>query len=217
VALVIATDGVPSDGDKHDVVQALKRLGNDLSVFMVIRLSTDEDDVMKYYQEIDEQLELPLEVVDDMQSEAREILAQGNNWLVYSPLLHKIREGGMFVKLFDLLDERRLTPTEVFIFAQLLVQKEGRPPIPQDARGFCMALENAVAEAPLVYDATHNCMAPPIRFAQARESVMPQIHAYPHVGRAADRPLYVHVASATRQMVGAVSAAACKRRRIHQS
>ena len=35
-----------------------------------------------------------MEVLDDIESEAKEIMAAGNGWLVYTPLLHKIREAG---------------------------------------------------------------------------------------------------------------------------
>merc|ERR1712025_1396566 len=77
-----------------------------------------------------------------------EIYSQGNGWLTYSPLLHRIREGGTFVKLFDLLDERQLTPTEVSLFTQLLLRREGDAPMPRTAVEFCKALRGAVYEAP---------------------------------------------------------------------
>merc|ERR1711988_594224 len=107
--LVIATDGLPTsqgyaptDTAKAEVVQVMRQLSVDLPVFLVIRLCTDEDDVVAFYNRIDEEEELLLEVIDDLESEAQEICDKGNDWLTYSPMIHMIREGGTFVKLFDL-------------------------------------------------------------------------------------------------------------------
>merc|ERR1711862_101704 len=67
VVLVIATDGLPTSAysgtstahDMHVMVELLKRLGTELSVFIVIRLTADDDDVVAYYNKVDEELELP--------------------------------------------------------------------------------------------------------------------------------------------------------------
>lgn len=155
------------------MVNILKRLGTELSVFIVIRLTTDDDDVISFYNEVDDELELPLEVLDDIESEAKEIRDKGNSWLAYSPLLHRIREGGTFVKLFDLLDERCFTPTEVSIFAQLLLRQEDDVPMPRIAEDFCEALQDAVGEAQLVYDPLLRRMVPPIHVSQACWVVVP--------------------------------------------
>lgn len=190
VVLVIATDGLPTaaglstvayngyngqsqQAAKRQVVQGLVRLMSELSVFVVIRLTTDDDNVISYYNDLDEELEWPLEVLDDIESEAKEIRKSGNGWLTYSPLLHKIREGGTFVKLFDLLDERCLTPTEVSLFAQLLLRGPEEAPMPRSAEDFYNALVKAVDEAPAVYDPLRRCMAPPIQVSKAWWVVMP--------------------------------------------
>jgi len=182
VVLVIATDGLPTGpnagwgsqaSNRNQLVDILKRLGFGLSVFIVIRLCTDESDVVDYYNKLDEELELPLEVVDDIQGEAREIRSQGNTWLTYSPLLHKIREGGTFVKLVDLLDERRLTPNEVSIFAQLLLRQEQDEPMPRSADDFCTALSSAIDRTPLVYDPLKGCMGPAIKLSDVKWALHP--------------------------------------------
>merc|ERR1711988_1411510 len=135
--LVIATDGLPTsqgytptDAAKTEVVQELRQLSNELPVFLVIRLCTDEDSVVEYYNRIDEEEELPLEVIDDLESEATEIRDKGNDWLTYSPMIHMIREGGTFLKLLDLLDERKLNALEVRLLAGHLLQLADHPPLP---------------------------------------------------------------------------------------
>jgi hypothetical protein len=179
VVLVIATDGLPtsafsavsSEVEKRRMTDALKRLGFELSVIIVIRLVTDDDEVINFYNEVDKEVELPLEVIDDLMSEAKEIRSQGNSWLAYSPLLHKIREGGNFVKLLDMLDERRLTPTEVSVFVQLLLRDEQDEPLPRSAENFCNGLADAIQRAPLVYDPLSRSMVPPVKLSEVTWAV----------------------------------------------
>lgn len=181
VVLIFATDGLPTSAssgmstpeDKQRMVAGLRRLMTQLSVFVVIRLCTDDSAVKRYYNSVDEELELSLEVLDDIENEAKEIRAKGNGWVAYSPLLHRIREGGTFMKLFDFLDERRLTPVEVSLVAQLLLRGEGEPPMPHAAEEFLDALEGEVGSAPAVYDPLRRRMGPPVHTSLVRWTILP--------------------------------------------
>lgn len=101
--VVIATDGEPSDGDMAVAMKALERL----PVWVVVRLCTDSDAVTAYWNNIDADLELELDVLDDLAGEAEEV-AGSNPWLTYAQPLHRLREFGVPLKELDLLDERRL-------------------------------------------------------------------------------------------------------------
>jgi len=199
IVLVIATDGLPTSATsstttgrhKSELVEVLKKLGFELSVFIVIRLTTDDDDVVDYYNQVDAELELPLEVIDDIKSEAKEIQSQGNGWLTYSPLLHKIREGGTFVKLLDLLDERRLTPTEISVFVQLLLRREQEEPMPRTAEDFCNAIDDVLQHTDLVYDPLKGSMGPTVKLHQVKWAL--------------SGGLAGHVASSMRSLVQALS------------
>jgi len=92
--LVIASDGAASDGD---VAVALRPL-QDLPVWVVVRLCTDDDEVINYWQAIDEQLELNLDVLDDNAGEAAEV-KKFAPWLNYALPLHRLREWGSADKL----------------------------------------------------------------------------------------------------------------------
>ena len=87
--IVIATDGQSSDGDIATVSltsdtfykhfsktfhnsQAMRPLQS-LPVWVVIRLCTDNDSVVDYWNNIDGQLELDMDVLDDFASEAKEV------------------------------------------------------------------------------------------------------------------------------------------------
>eukprot|EP00549_Striatella_unipunctata_P009686 CAMPEP_0118678788 /NCGR_PEP_ID=MMETSP0800-20121206/3418_1 /TAXON_ID=210618 ORGANISM="Striatella unipunctata, Strain CCMP2910" /NCGR_SAMPLE_ID=MMETSP0800 /ASSEMBLY_ACC=CAM_ASM_000638 /LENGTH=250 /DNA_ID=CAMNT_0006574693 /DNA_START=579 /DNA_END=1331 /DNA_ORIENTATION=+ len=125
VVVVLATDGLPSDDRgvsseycKNELVDALKML-QAMPVWIVIRLCTDDDDVVDFYNNLDKDLEKSVEVLDDFLSEAKEV-RQHNPWLNYALPLHRCREMGYYHRLFDLLDERKLTKNELKQFCMIL-------------------------------------------------------------------------------------------------
>ena len=147
VVVCLATDGIPTDEAGYmaapgtvaraDFERALRRLLHDLPVWMVIRLCTDDDAVLQYYEELDGQLEFNLEVLDDYLGEAKEV-NKFNPWLTYGLPLHRCREMGFHDKLLDLLDERKLTLDEVAQFARLLLIGESSSSVTTAKRvGWC--------------------------------------------------------------------------------
>lgn len=102
--VIIATDGESSDGD---VAQALRPL-KDLPAWVVVRLCTNEDKIVNYWNDIDSVLELDMDVLDDLFGEAGEVQAV-NPWLNYNEVMHRIREFGVSFKELDMLDERLLS------------------------------------------------------------------------------------------------------------
>jgi len=124
VYLTLATDGLPTNSrrqhDKQQMVQELKHMANTLPIQMVIRLCTDDAEVVEFYNRIDEEYELPLDILDDFQSEAQEIAAAGNGFFTYTPVLHRIREAGTLYKLLDAIDEQKFNALEVRKFVELL-------------------------------------------------------------------------------------------------
>uniref|UniRef100_A0A7S3NEZ6 VWFA domain-containing protein n=1 Tax=Aureoumbra lagunensis TaxID=44058 RepID=A0A7S3NEZ6_9STRA len=106
--IVIASDGEPSDGD---VEQALRPL-RDLPVWVVVRLCTEEDSVVDFWNEVDTDLELQMDVLDDVAGEAKEV-HDHNSFLTYGLPLHRLREWGCTDKIFDVIDEQKLTLPQV--------------------------------------------------------------------------------------------------------
>lgn len=108
VVIIIQTDGAATDGDLKEAMAPL----HDLPVWIVLRLCTDEAEVVNYWNTLDKELELNMDILNDFESEAREI-NEKNPWLTYGLPLHQMREFGINVREVDLLDEETLTPEQV--------------------------------------------------------------------------------------------------------
>lgn len=133
--VVIATDGMPTDEmgmssefATNEFVQVM-RLLEGLPVWIVIRLCTDDDDIVNFYNDLDEQLELSLEVLDDYVGEAQEVY-EFNSWLNYGLPIHRLREFGFHERVFDLIDERRLTKGELREFCLILFGEHNFDSVP---------------------------------------------------------------------------------------
>mmetsp|Transcript_26794 Transcript_26794/g.39993 ORF Transcript_26794/g.39993 Transcript_26794/m.39993 type:complete len:254 (-) Transcript_26794:200-961(-) len=123
--IVLATDGLPISGknlsteeDTQEFVHAMRSLEG-LPIWIVIRLCTDEQDVVDFYGKLDRQLNLSLDVLDDFEGEAEEVY-EHNKWLTYGLPIHKMRELGFHDHVFDLIDKRPLTKEELKHFLFLL-------------------------------------------------------------------------------------------------
>jgi len=181
VIVIIATDGLPTSAisgtsttlDKRQLAEMIRRLAGKLPVHIVIRLTTDDEDVVDFYNKLDEELEMPLEVIDDMKSEAKEIRTQGNGWFAYSPMIHMMREQGTFVKLFDLLDERRLMPMEALLLARMMLQESKDTSVPRDPEELCVFAERFLAKAKPVYNPLWRGKGPCIHVSSLRRALIP--------------------------------------------
>jgi hypothetical protein len=142
--VILATDGLPtspsgetSENVSREFAQALQHLQG-LPVWIVVRLCTDDPEVVDFYNSLDKALELPLEVLDDFFDEAKEI-SRHNRWLNYCLPLHRCRELGYQHRIFDLLDERPLNKDEVAEFCSLLFGPElleRAPDVHEEWNGF---------------------------------------------------------------------------------
>jgi Mg-chelatase subunit ChlD len=142
VALVVATDGLPSnksgisdDKVKQQFIETLQSLQG-LPVWVVIRLCTDDAQTVQFYNSLDDQLELSIEVLDDFSNEAQEMHTH-NAWLNYGLPLHRMRELGFHNKLLDLMDERPLTMDELRDFFRILFGDAAMQSVPDPQADWC--------------------------------------------------------------------------------
>lgn len=154
VAIVIATDGLPTDDEGYGGDEANAELGRalqslaSLPVWVTIRLCTDDTKVVDFYSRLDQRLELSMDVLDDYLAEAKEV-HNHNKWINYALPIHRMREHGMGNRLFDLLDERAFTNDELRDFSVLLYGAslvDGMPDPNRDWKGFKRAVEEVDAK-----------------------------------------------------------------------
>ena len=143
--LMIATDGHPSDGDLVTAMRPLEQL----PVWVVIKLCTDDDNIVQYWNDIDSKLEVEMDVIDDFYSEAAEV-AENNRFVTYGLPLHRMREFGLVKKEFDLLDEAKLTHAQMRTIVQSILG--GDYPNALDWKDFYQAVQAANATNSRVKD-----------------------------------------------------------------
>ena len=90
-----------------------------LPVTVVVRLCTNNEKTVNYWNTIDSQLEVDLEILDDIFGEDDEVAAN-NPWLVYSESLQQVRMLGGYKEL-DLLDEQLLSVDQMFTVISLIL------------------------------------------------------------------------------------------------
>ena len=136
--VIIATDGESTDGDLASAMRPLESL----PVWVVVRLCTDEEKVVQYWNEIDGELELEMDVLDDLAGEADEVFTN-NPWLTYTESFHRFREYGATIKEMDLLDESQLSSDQMRAVTALVLSTTQEIPHPdEDWSGFLSFLNS---------------------------------------------------------------------------
>lgn len=155
--VVVASDGAATDGD----VAAAMRPLQSLPVWVVIRLCTDDTSVVDYWNKIDEDLELDMDVLDDLCGEAAEVTGK-NSWLNYSAHLHRLREWGCANKVFDIIDEQALTVAEMTALVECILGNVALdlPSAQLDWDGFAKGLRTLQMQTAEVWDPLRKCKRP---------------------------------------------------------
>lgn len=115
VVVSIATDGMASDGDVTAALRPLKSL----PCIVILRLCTNSNSTASYWDQIEKDLELNMDVLDDLASEANAV-HEHNPWLTYGEPLHRLREFGVSFPEMDWLDERPLPKQSVKAVCKIL-------------------------------------------------------------------------------------------------
>lgn len=106
----IFTDGEPST--KINFEKELKILGSQYPVFLTINLCTENNEIVEYYNDLDKTIGSELggiDVIDDIESEEKEVIDCGNNFVTYCQEIHVARMAGCYSIASDMLDEEKLS------------------------------------------------------------------------------------------------------------
>jgi len=100
-----------------------------------------------------------MDVLDDFSSEAAEVF-EHNSWLNYALPLHRLREMGYHDRVFDMIDERRLTIGEIRDFCALLFgdRFDGVPDPNLNWKAFLKELEKLLKQESLQWVRLFVCL-----------------------------------------------------------
>eukprot|EP00038_Savillea_parva_P009093 m.181218 g.181218 ORF g.181218 m.181218 type:complete len:489 (+) comp15192_c0_seq1:96-1562(+) len=175
--VVVVTDGIPTPltwnwsvssqqmhSAKQRAVNELYQIVGRFPVSLVVRLCTNDDEGISFWNNLDEEEEFALDVIDDLKGEAVEIYGVRNGFFVYTPALHRIREGGFPHAIFDRMDEKRLAPPQqAELLRMLLVDRkdgDGVPLPPPTAPNFKAEVKARAKKLPSVWDPRTNRLRP---------------------------------------------------------
>ena len=114
-AVIIATDGESTDGKVSKALEPLWKL----PALVVIRLCTDSPNIVEYWNNVDQELELEMDVINDLMKDAQQVKKE-NPWLVYGEEMHRLREFGSCFKEMDLIDETQLGAEQMQKFLKIV-------------------------------------------------------------------------------------------------
>jgi hypothetical protein len=173
VSVVIATDGESSDGDITPVLKELTELP---CMCVIIRLCTDDHRIHDYWNNIDRIVELDLDVLDDLSGECEQVTLK-NPWLTYCEPLQRVREWGTSLKVFDFLDERRLSLSEIGQFVKYLTGNTDLLLDPYDNKEvFIDAIKHDIIDLLHVYNPDKKRLLSWIDFTMLDQKSQPQMH-----------------------------------------
>ena len=90
-----------------------------MPVLVILRLCTSEEKVVEYWDNIDQQLELDIDVLDNQYGDARQV-HQHNPWLNYGEPLHRLREFGASMKEMDIIDESTVSSEQMRVLCSFM-------------------------------------------------------------------------------------------------
>ena len=170
VSVVIMCDGSPSDGNIAQIMKPLEHL----PCIVVVRLCTNDERIVDYWNNIDRQLEINLDILDDPIGEAFECKSS-NPWLNYGHPLHRMREWGVHIRELDFLDETLLTATQMVNFLCILFDaKKADFPLPGvDYNEFEKVVQEKLRHLDQIYNPVTRKLEPWINLSHLRRCYGP--------------------------------------------
>lgn len=171
----IITDGEPNSSLAFE--KKLRILVNKYNIFLTINLCTESDEVVEYYNDLDTKIGKELngiDVIDDLESEQKEIINAGNTFFVYSHQIHICRMAGCNSVVADLIDEQKLPLHYINKFCKELMENDNKMPHCSQQKEFIEYIQNKNRE---VYDFYYKRFSPLINISQLKWTIWFQMEA----------------------------------------
>jgi hypothetical protein len=172
VPIIITTQGLPTNNTGESSVAVVQEFVQCLMalqaqpVSLVLRLCTDDDKAMDFYNSLDSKVQL--DVLDDFYGEALEAYLR-NPWLTYGLSLHRYREMGFRVPVLDVLDERALTLSELRDLCLFLFDEPMLPDPSVNWNNFVQRLAGCLQREPSQWNPVKKSMMPWIDIAHLNQ------------------------------------------------
>ena len=153
--LILLVDGTATDGDVIDILKPLEGL----PLHVVVRVYTDERDVVDYWHHVGACVDLDIKILGNVIHEAKRV-AEFNPWLNYGEPLHRAREFGVATSAIDALSECPLSRQDMRVVVEFLLLRHdatqqkiggGFPDPDTDWIDFLAAVGAAVDSQPPVF------------------------------------------------------------------
>ena len=113
--LIIITD---TESGEENIVENLKILEG-LPIKIVIRICSEESRTVDHWHSISAQLDLDVDIIGHVKTEATQI-TENNNWLTYAEPLHCLREYGIVLPAINDMNMQQLPMHNIWTLARIL-------------------------------------------------------------------------------------------------
>ena len=114
---------ITSDSELNsNVINILHDLIKRSYIHITIRLCTDDSRMIDYWQSMNEYFGYKLYILDNINVKKNKILSY-NPWFIYTEKMQRVFECGKLINLFQLLDEKTLSISEIHQFSEFLTGK----------------------------------------------------------------------------------------------
>lgn len=142
-----STSAVPSTTAKDQVSELLCQIAEELPAKTVVRLVGAADaQAMSYYQGVAAKpldQDIPaITVFGSAMQTSKAIVAAGNRWFTYWPLLHRLREGGTLCTMLHSLSTRSWNGLEARQFVEMITPDHFSEPWPSEPPLFSARLQD---------------------------------------------------------------------------
>lgn len=170
----LITDGEPDDRGLFEL--KIRDLCHNHDIFMVINLCTDNNNVVRYYNNLDSTIgnEISgLDVIDDFENELGEILECGNDFFVYSLDIHVARMSGCYSIAADLLDEQLLNISYINKLTREILKINDSTLNILDKNNYLQQVQKLNDRKSRVYDYSNKKFCPPINMDKLKHRLYP--------------------------------------------